>query len=80
MATPTDLTTITGADAYAKAVEYIEVAARIADANPTVQNLTAVATTYALIAQAEATARASAHPGFFPGGGWDQHTHPNRNH
>ncbi|MGW4222989.1 hypothetical protein ACWEG1_05980 [Streptomyces bauhiniae] len=79
MATPTE-TTLTGADAYTKAVEYAQVAARIADANPTVQNLTAVASTYALIAQAEATARAGAHPGFLPAGGWDRHTHPNRNH
>lgn len=72
-----DLTTITGAEAYAKAVEHAEqgeqhigIDSRIAEQH------FAAATAYAAIAKAEATARASAKPGYLPGGDWDLHTHP----
>jgi hypothetical protein len=83
MSDTTETTTMTGADAYSKAVEYALKAAALADkganvSGPTIQNLAAVATAFAAIAQAEATARGSGQPGYFPGGGWLVHTHPDR--
>lgn len=80
MTTETELTTMTGPEAYAKAVEYATKAAEYADKNPNsaaAHQLAAVSRAFAAIAQAEATARISAQKGFLPGGGWDRHTHPN---
>jgi len=79
MSTITEATTMTGADAYAKAVEYANKAAEYVDKNPNsaaAHQLAAVSRAFAAIAQAEATARTSAKPGFMPDGGWDLHTHP----
>lgn len=74
-----ELTTMTGPEAYAKAVEYATKAAEFVDNNPNsaaAHQMAAVSRAFAAIAQAEATARASAKPGYLPGGGWDRHTHP----
>jgi len=79
MSTQTELTTMTGAEAYAKAVEYVMKAAEFAEKNPNsaaAHQLAAVSRAFAAIAQAEATARGSATPGYLPDGGWDRHTHP----
>jgi hypothetical protein len=79
MSVQTELTTMTGAEAYAKAVEYANKAAEHADKNPNsaaAHQLAAVSRAFSGIAQAEATARASAKPGYLPGGGWARHTDP----
>lgn len=81
MTTATDLPTMTGPEAYAKAVEYATKAAEYVDKNPNsaaAHQLAAVSRAFAAIAQAEAAARASAQPGYLPGGGWSRHTDPDR--
>ncbi|MFB6593943.1 hypothetical protein [Streptomyces diastaticus] len=75
--------TMTGPEAYAKAVEYALKAARHADANTQHSNASAAASAavsqaFAAIAQAEATARGTARDGYHPGGGWSDITHPDR--
>ena len=75
----TELPTMTGPEAYAKAVEYATKAAEYADKNPNsaaAHQLAAVSRAFAAIAQAEATARTSAKHGYLPGGGWTRHTDP----
>ncbi|WP_069766036.1 hypothetical protein [Streptomyces sp. LUP47B] len=78
MTATTGLATITGAEAYAKAVEHAEqgekhigIDSRIAEQH------FAAATAYATIARAERSASNGARPGCYPDGGWKQHTHPN---
>lgn len=69
---------MTGPEAYRKAVEYANKAAEYTDINPgTAANYATVATAFAAIAQAEATARGTANPGCLPGGGWHHITDPN---
>ncbi|MFF0747339.1 hypothetical protein ACFYVL_43870 [Streptomyces sp. NPDC004111] len=77
--TQTDLITMTGPVAYAKAVEHAQRAAEYADEGKpaTAQAFAEVAQAFAAIAAAEAAARSSAPAqGFYPEGGWRQHTHP----
>ncbi|AXU16811.1 hypothetical protein [Streptomyces clavuligerus] len=77
---PATPSTMTGPQAYALAVEHAHRAARYADGGSPAAARThaAIATAYAQIATAEATARASAEPGRYPGDGWDTHTDPDR--
>jgi len=78
MTTQAELTTITGPEAYAKAVEHAQHAEEHVGVNsPIAQQHAAVSQAYAAIARAEAAARGIAKPGYLPEGGWDQHTHPN---
>ncbi|MFD5184051.1 hypothetical protein ACFWMQ_15845 [Streptomyces sp. NPDC058372] len=75
--------TMTGPEAYAKAVEYARRAARLADDDTErnrdrAQTAAAVSRAFAAIAQAEATARGTARDGYYPGGGWGEITHPTR--
>ncbi|MGW2520468.1 hypothetical protein ACWC09_26335 [Streptomyces sp. NPDC001617] len=72
-----ELTTITGAEAYAKAVEHAEEGEQYigTDSRRAEQHF-AAATAYAAIAQAERAASNGAKPGCYPDGGWRQHTHP----
>lgn len=74
-----DVATMTGAEAYSKAVHYANKAAEYAEKNPNsaaAHQLAAVSRAFSAIAQAEATARGSAKPGYLPGGGWARHTDP----
>ncbi|MGW2384426.1 hypothetical protein [Streptomyces sp. NPDC001658] len=78
----TELATITGAEAYAKAVELAkqaeDLAADFSNLNrDKAKALAAVSQAYAQIAQAERIANATAPAGCYPDGGWRQHTHPN---
>lgn len=72
-----ELTTITGAEAYAKAVEHAEEGEQYigTDSRRAEQHF-AAATAYAAIAKTEVAARASARPGNYPEAGWRRHTHP----
>lgn len=80
MTAPTNaLATMTGAEAYAKAVEYALRAAEYAEKNPNsaaAHQLAAVSRAFSGIAKAEVAARAGARRGCYPEGGWKQHTHP----
>lgn len=78
MTTQTQLTTITGAEAYAKAVEHAEEGEQYIgiDSRRAEQHF-AAATAYAQIAQAERIANGTAPAGCYPDGGWKRHTHPN---
>lgn len=85
MTTQSETTTMTGPEAYAKAVEYAQQAVDKVDhygltaqIGHDVQALAAISQAFAAIAQAEATARGSARPGFYPEGGWADITAPNR--
>jgi hypothetical protein len=77
MTTTANLATITGAEAYAKAVEHAEEGEQYVgtDSRRAEQHF-AAATAYAAIARAEVAARASAPTGCYPVGGWKQHTDP----
>lgn len=77
-----ELTTITGADAYAKAVELAQraedLAADYSELNrDRAKALAVVSQAYAQIAQAERIANGTAPAGCYPDGGWKRHTHPN---
>ncbi|MER6916733.1 hypothetical protein ABT354_34205 [Streptomyces sp. NPDC000594] len=76
---PSDLPTMTGPEAYSRAVEHANRAAAYAEggSSASAQTHAAVAQAYAAIAKAEAAARAGA-PGraVIPAGGWAAHTHP----
>lgn len=76
--TPTDLITMAGPVAYAKAVQHAQSAAESAELgdHESARTNAAVATAFAAIAGAEANARCSALVGRYPEGGWKQHTHP----
>ncbi len=68
---------MTGPEAYEKAVEHANLAARTSQTpHDAAIRHAAIAQAYAAIAQAEATARASAKSGHYPGGGWVKITHP----
>ncbi|MCX4885889.1 hypothetical protein [Streptomyces sp. NBC_00847] len=73
----TTITTITGAEAYARAVEHAEQAEQhIGIDSRIAEQHAAVATAYAAIAQAERAASNGAPAGCYPNGGWKRHTHP----
>ncbi|MFE4778034.1 hypothetical protein [Streptomyces sp. NPDC056713] len=74
----TNLITMSGPVAYAKAVEHAQHAAKAADhgSHERARTMAAVAEAFAAIATAEATARVSADFGHHPDGGWKVHTHP----
>lgn len=74
----TTITTISGAEAYARAVEHAEQAEQhIGIDSRIAEQHAAVATAYATIARAERSASNGARPGCYPDGGWKRHTHPN---
>jgi hypothetical protein len=78
MTAAAELTTITGAEAYAKAVEHAQQAEEyIGIDSRRAEQEAAVAQAFAAIAQAEVAARASAPQGCYPAGGWKRHTYPN---
>ncbi|MCX4971025.1 hypothetical protein OHA98_41155 [Streptomyces sp. NBC_00654] len=74
----TDLPTMTGPEAYSRAVEHALRAAAYAEGGSPASARThaAVAQAFAAIATAEATARSGARG--WPAGGWADHTHPDR--
>ncbi|MEV6726999.1 hypothetical protein AB0M94_39525 [Streptomyces xanthochromogenes] len=77
-----ELTTMSGAEAYAAAVEFARDAAGAVGRgeNGTAQALASVAQAFAAVAAAEATARTSARgTNHYPAGGWRVHTHPEAN-